>query len=361
MAGNSFGTLFKITTFGESHGPKIGVVIDGCPAGVKIDTNFIQSEMDKRKPGQSKITTHRKENDTPEIVSGVFEGVSTGAPIAAFIENSDNRSKDYNHLIDRFRPNHADFTYEKKYGIRDHNGGGRTSARETACRVFGGSIAKLILNEQKIKVNAFVSQVGNIKCPKNYQELDLDKTYENIVRCPDETSAKAMISYIEEIKKSGDTIGGIITGVISGCPIGLGEPVFDKLSADLGKAMLSINAVKGFELGNAFEAVHMKGSDYNDIFYSDKASQTIKTKTNNSGGIQGGISNGMDIYFRVMFKPVATILKPQPSVDKNGNSVTVEGKGRHDPCVLPRAVSVVEAMSSLVLVDHFLRARVARI
>lgn len=359
MAGNTFGNLFRVTTFGESHGPMIGAVIDGCPSGLTIDLDFIQAQLDKRKPGQSKITTQRKESDTARIVSGVFEGKTTGVPIAAIIENEDSRSKDYNHIADRFRPSHADFTYQTKYGHRDYRGGGRSSARETAARVFAGAVAQLLLKESSTQVSAYVSQVGSIVCPKTYQELDLSKTYESVVRCPDEKTAEQMIALIEETRKAGDTIGGVITGVIQGCPAGLGEPVFDRLHADLGKAMLSINAAKGFEIGSGFSGVTMKGSEHNDPFMNQNG--RIVTKTNHAGGVLGGISTGMDIYFRVAFKSVATIMKKQESVDHNGNSVEVEGRGRHDPCVLPRATSIVEAMAAICLADHLLRARVARV
>lgn len=349
--GNSFGNLFKISTFGESHGPAIGVVIDGCPPGLQIDEAFIQSELNRRKPGQSKITTQRKEDDTFEILSGVFEGQSTGTPIAIVIKNADQRSKDYSHIAESFRPSHADYTYEAKYGVRDYRGGGRSSARETAARVAAGAIAKLFLEKKSISIQAFVSQVGELKAP-HYTALDLSKTEENIVRCPDEDTAEKMISLIDQVRLDRDTIGGIVTCVIKNTPVGLGEPVFDKLHAELGKAMLSINAVKGFEYGSGFEGITMRGSEHNDTFY--KEGDKIKTKTNHSGGIQGGISNGEDIYFNVAFKPVATIMQDQSSVDKSGNEVTVSGKGRHDPCVVPRAVPIVEAMAALVLVDYLL-------
>ncbi len=361
MAGNSFGTLFRLNTFGESHGPAIGGVIDGCPAGLKIDRSFIQKELDRRRPGQSKITTRRKEEDQIEILSGVFEGKATGTPIGFIIRNADQRTKDYDYLKSSYRPSHADFTYDEKYGFRDHTGGGRASARETACRVAGGAIAKLFLKEESISINAFTSQVGSVKLLKDYRKLDLSHSENNIVRCPDDLVARAMIGLIEKTRKEGDTIGGIITCVIKGCPAGAGEPVFDKLHADLGKAMLSINAVKGFEFGSGFEGVKMKGSKHNDLFYYDSKDKRIRTRTNNSGGIQGGISNGEDIVFRTAFKPVATILKTQTSVNKNKKEVELEGKGRHDPCVLPRAVPVVEAMAALVLADHLLRGRASRI
>jgi chorismate synthase len=355
---NSYGTLFRITTFGESHGPAIGVIIDGCPAGLAIDEAFIQSELDRRKPGQSKITTQRKEDDTFKILSGVFEGKSTGTPIAIVIENQDQRSKDYSHIAETFRPSHADYTYEAKYGIRDYRGGGRSSARETAARVAAGAIAKLMLKKHGIDVYAFVSKVGSIQAPP-YTQLDLRKTEDNIVRCPDAATAEKMISLIDQVRLDRDTIGGVVTGVIKNVPVGLGEPVFDKLHAELGKAMLGINAVKGFEYGSGFDGIELRGSQHNDEFYNDGGK--IRTKTNLSGGVQGGISNGEDIYFNVAFKPVATIMQDQASVDKNGNEVTVSGKGRHDPCVVPRAVPIVEAMAALVIADFFLRARVSRL
>lgn len=355
---NSYGTLFRISTFGESHGHSIGVVIDGCPAGLQIDETFIQSELDRRKPGQSKITTQRKEEDTFKILSGVFDGKSTGAPIALVIENSDQRSKDYSHLENTFRPSHADYTYEVKYGIRDHRGGGRSSARETAARVAAGAVAKLLLKKAGIEISAFVSQVGELQAP-HYTKLDLTKTEDNIVRCPDPTIAEKMIALIDQTRLNRDTIGGVVTGVIKNTPVGLGEPVFDKLHAELGKAMLSINAVKGFEYGSGFDGVKLLGSQHNDEFYQKGGK--IKTKTNHSGGIQGGISNGEDIYFNVAFKPVATIMQDQQSVDKDGNEVTVSGKGRHDPCVVPRAVPIVEAMAALVLADFLLRSKLSKV
>ena len=355
---NSYGTLFKISTFGESHGPAIGVIIDGCPAGLQIDESYIQSELDRRKPGQSKITTQRKEDDTFKILSGVFEGKSTGTPIAIVIENQDQRSKDYSHIAETFRPSHADYTYESKYGIRDYRGGGRSSARETAARVAAGAIAKLLLKHHGLDINAYVSEVGDIKTP-HYTELDLSKTEDNIVRCPDAATAEKMIALIDQVRLDRDTIGGIVTCVIKNTPVGLGEPVFDKLHAEIGKAMLSINAVKGFEYGSGFEGTRLRGSQHNDAFYNEGGK--IKTKTNFSGGIQGGISNGEDIYFNVAFKPVATIMQDQPSVDKHGNETTVSGKGRHDPCVVPRAVPIVEAMAALVLADFLLRAKTSRL
>lgn len=350
--GNSFGNLFKITTFGESHGVGLGVTIDGCPAGLMIDEGFIQQEMDRRKPGQSKITTQRKEGDKVEILSGVFEGKSTGTPIGMVIYNADQRSKDYSHIADKYRPSHADFTYQEKYGIRDYRGGGRSSARETAARVAAGAVAKTFLNLKGIKVQAYVSQVGDLKLEKTYHELDLSKTDDNIVRCPDASFAEEAIELIDSVRKDRDTIGGIISCVIQGVPIGLGEPVFDKLHAELGKAMLSINAVKGFEYGSGFEGVKMRGSAHNDVF--DSKDGEVSTRTNFSGGIQGGISNGQDIYFNVAFKPVATIMQDQESINESGEAVTLSGKGRHDPCVVPRAVPIVEAMAALVISDFYL-------
>jgi chorismate synthase len=355
---NSYGTLFRISTFGESHGPAIGVIIDGCPAGVEIDEAFIQSELDRRKPGQSKITTQRKEDDTFKILSGVFEGKSTGTPIAIVIENQDQRSKDYSHIQNTFRPSHADYTYETKYGIRDYRGGGRSSARETAARVAAGAIAKLLLKNIGVYVNAYVSQVGELKAP-HYTQLDFTKTEDNIVRCPDAATAEKMIALIDQVRLDRDTIGGCVTCVVKNTPVGLGEPVFDKLHAELGKAMLSINAVKGFEYGSGFDGVALRGSKHNDEFYNDGT--RIRTKTNYSGGVQGGISNGEDIYFNVAFKPVATIMQDQPSVDKEGNEKIVSGKGRHDPCVVPRAVPIVEAMAALVIADFYLRARTSKL
>ena len=355
---NSYGTLFRISTFGESHGPAIGVIIDGCPAGLSIDENFIQSELNRRKPGQSKITTQRKEDDTFKILSKVFEGLSTETPIALVIENQDQRSKDYSHIQNTFRPSHADFTYESKYGVRDYRGGGRSSARETAARVAAGAIAKLLLKNSGVEISAFVSQVGELKVPP-YTELDLSKTEETIIRCPDPATAEKMIALIDEVRLARDTIGGIVTGVIKNSPVGLGEPVFDKLHAELGKAMLSINAVKGFEYGSGFEGVKLRGSQHNDEFV--KEGGRIRTKTNHSGGVQGGISNGEDIYFNVAFKPVATIMQDQPSVDKDGNEAIVSGKGRHDPCVVPRAVPIVEAMAAIVMADFLMRNKVAKL
>ena len=355
MAANTFGEIFRVTTFGESHGVALGGIIDGCPAGLEIDLAFIQSELDRRKPGQSKIVTQRKEPDEVDFLSGIFEGKSTGVPIGFVIKNDNQKSKDYDHIKDSFRPSHADFTYTEKYGNRDHRGGGRSSARETVSRVVAGAIAKLMLKKLGVNITAYVSQVGPLKLDKNYSQLDLNKTENNIIRCPDEQMAEQMIELIDSIRKEGDTIGGVVTCVVQGTPVGLGEPVFDKLHADLGKAMLSINAVKGFEYGSGFNGLVLRGSQHNDAFYTENGK--VKTKTNHSGGIQGGISNGEDIYFNVAFKPVATIMRDQSSIDKDGNESTVSGKGRHDPCVLPRAVPIVEAMAAMVLVDHFLRAK----
>lgn len=362
MAGNSFGQTFQITTFGESHGQGIGVIIDGCPPHIDIDEDFIQSELDKRRPGQSKITTQRKESDTFRILSGIFEGKSTGTPIAIFIPNEDQRSKDYSHIMDKYRPSHADYTYQVKYGVRDHRGGGRSSARETAARVAAGAIAKLFLKKHGIQIFAHVSGVGKIESP-NLDVKDLDQLLrlreENIVRCADPATANEMINFIDGIRKAGDTVGGRINTIIRGVPVGLGEPVFDKLHADLAKAMLSINAVHGFEYGSGFAGSEMKGSEHNDIFINPEGqSDQLQTLTNFSGGIQGGISNGMDITFRTAFKPVATIMNDQQTVDQDGKVSLISGKGRHDPCVVPRAVIIVEAMAALVLTDHLLRHQI---
>ena len=347
MAGNSFGTLFKLTTFGESHGSAIGGVIDGCPAGLKIDFNSLKKDMIRRMPGQSKITTSRKEPDTVQFLSGIFEGITTGTPLAFIIENTNQKPKDYSHIKDVYRPSHADYTFEKKFGHRDYRGGGRASARETACRVVAGAIAKQLIKD--IKITAFVSSVGDIYINKPYQDLDFNKIETTIVRCPDLHVADKMIQKIEEVKKTGDTLGGTVMCVLQNVPVGLGEPVFEKLHAQLGKAMLSINAVKGFEYGAGFCATSMKGSEHNDLFNEDGT-----TQTNLSGGIQGGISNGMDIYFRVAFKPVATLIQQQQALNSEGNLVQMKGKGRHDPCVVPRAVPIVEAMAALVLADFAL-------
>jgi chorismate synthase len=350
MAGNTFGNLFKLSTFGESHGVAIGGVLDGCPPGIELDLGAIQNELNRRKPGQSAIVTQRKEPDTVEFFSGIFEGKTSGTPIGFAIHNTNQKSGDYSHIKDSYRPSHADYVYDQKYGVRDYRGGGRSSARETASRVVAGAIAKQFLS--KIKINAFVSQVGDLKLAKDYKDLDFSLIESNPVRCPDPDTASKMENYIKEVRKEGDTIGGIITCIIQNVPIGLGEPVFDKLHAELGKAMLSINAVKGFEYGSGFEGIKMKGSEHNDQYNADGS-----TKTNYSGGIQGGISNGMDIYFNVAFKPVATVIQPYDTIDKDGNKVTTKGKGRHDPCVVPRAVPIVEAMAALVLADFTLLQR----
>ncbi|GAB3733308.1 chorismate synthase [Spirosoma lituiforme] len=357
---STYGTVFKISTFGESHGSAIGVVIDGCPAGLAFDTDFIQHELDRRKPGQSRITTQRREADEFEVLSGVFEGHTQGTPIALVIRNTDQRSKDYGHISEQFRPSHADYTYQTKYGSRDYRGGGRSSARETAARVAAGAIAKLLLGQVGIQITAYVSQVGKLKLDKAYSELNLALAEENAVRCPDPETAEQMFQYIDGIRKQGDSVGGIVDCVVTGLPAGLGEPVFDKLHAELGKAMLSINAVKGFEYGSGFAGVEQLGSEHNDEFYTDDNGR-VRTKTNQSGGIQGGISNGEDVYFRTAFKPVATIMQDQDSVDVNGQPVTVSGKGRHDPCVVPRAVPIVEAMAALVLIDMYLRNKAAKL
>lgn len=347
MAGNTFGKLFKLTTFGESHGEAIGGIIDGCPAGILIDFEKIALEMARRKPGQSKIVSQRKESDTVQFLSGIFEGKTTGTPIGFIIPNENQKSEDYSHLKDNYRPSHADYVYEKKYGIHDYRGGGRSSARETASRVVGGAIAKQIISN--IKINAFVSSVGDIFITKPYQDLDFSLIESNVVRCPDSETAAKMEQLITQVKKGGDTIGGTITCVIQNVPVGLGEPVFDKLHAELGKAMLSINAVKGFEFGSGFCSATMTGSQHNDLYNEDGT-----TKTNLSGGIQGGISNGMDIYFRVAFKPVATLLQKQDVLTNNAEIIEQQGKGRHDPCVVPRAVPIVEAMAALVIADYYL-------
>lgn len=355
MAGNSFGQLFRITTFGESHGGGVGVVIDGCPPGLVISVADIQKELDRRKPGQSTITSPRKEEDKIHMLSGVFEGRTTGTPILLIAYNKDFRPEDYNELKDLYRPSHADFTYEAKYGLRDWAGSGRASARETLARVAAGALAKKYLQEKLgIEILSFVEQVGDIKTDIQNNDVTLEKIESNIIRCPDTHIADKMIHLIEEIKADGDSIGGVVKGIIRQVPKGLGEPVFDKLSADLGKAMLSINAVKGFEIGSGFAGTRMRGSHHNDPFITD-GKGNITTKTNNAGGTLGGISTGEDIYFRVAFKPVATISKEQVTVNKNNQSVTLQAAGRHDPCVLPRAVPIVDAMSALVIMDHYLR------
>ena len=350
---NTFGNIFRLTTFGESHGAGIGGVIDGFPAGITIDMDFLQEELNRRRPGQSKLTTSRKESDSVEILSGVFGGVSTGCPIGFLVRNENQHSNDYDNLRDVFRPSHADFTYYSKYGVRDHRGGGRSSARETIARCVGGAFAKMALRELGIKITAYTSQVGNIGLEKDYHHYDFGNIEKNPVRCPDMQKAEEMAQLISEVKAEGDTIGGIITGVIQGCPIGLGEPAFGKLQAALGGAMLSINAVKGFEYGEGFAGVVARGSEQNDIFVvGDDGGVT--TATNNSGGIQGGISNGQDIYFRVAFKPVATLLREQKTVDIHGRESIVKARGRHDPCVLPRAVPIVEAMAAMTILDYYL-------
>ena len=355
---NSFGKLFKLTSFGESHGEAIGGVIDGCPAGILLDFNQVQFQLNRRKPGQSKIVTQRKEEDEVEFLSGIFEGKTTGTPIGFIIRNTNQKSKDYTHIKDQFRPSHADYTYDAKYGHRDYRGGGRSSARETACRVVAGAIAQQILSIKNITIQSYVKSVGSVNLTKHYSDLDLTQIDSNIIRCPDAGLASEMIQLIDEIRKSGDTIGGTIQCIIKNCPIGLGEPVFSKLHAELGAAILSINAVKGFEYGSGFEGTKQKGSEHNDAF--ELKNGRVTTSTNNSGGIQGGISNGEDIYFNVAFKPVATIMQKQESVDKHGEKIVVEGKGRHDPCVLPRAVPIVDAMAALVILDHFLLDKARR-
>ena len=354
MAGNTFGKLLKLTTFGESHGTAIGGIIEGCPSGITLDFERIALEMARRKPGQSKIVSQRKEADEVQFLSGIFEGKTTGTPIGFIIPNENQKTEDYSHLKDSFRPSHADYVYEKKYGIHDYRGGGRSSARETACRVVGGAVAKQIISN--IKINAFVSSVGDVFIDKPYQDLDFSLIESNLVRCPDGETAAKMEQLITQVKKEGDTIGGIITCVIQNVPIGIGEPVFDKLHAELGKAMLSINAVKGFEFGSGFCGATMTGSQHNDLYNEDGT-----TKTNLSGGIQGGISNGMDIYFRVAFKPVATLLQKQGVLTNNAEIIEQQGKGRHDPCVVPRAVPIVEAMAALVIADYFLIDKITKI
>lgn len=348
---NTFGKNFTLTTFGESHGAAIGGVVDGMPAGIDIDLDFIQSELNRRRPGQSKITTSRQEPDQVELLSGVFEGKSTGCPIGFIVRNENQHSQDYENLRTVFRPSHADFTYYSKYGIRDHRGGGRSSARITISRVVAGALAKLALRQLGISIQAYTSQVGDISLDRDYTKYDLSLTESNAVRCPDAKKAAAMEQLITEVKAEGDTIGGVITCIVKGCPVGLGEPEFGKLHAELGAAMLSINAVKGFEYGDGFDGVNRRGSEVNDRFVGGP---TITTLTNHSGGIQGGISNGQDIYFRVAFKPVATLLRPQETMDMEGNPTTLTARGRHDPCVLPRAVPVVEAMAAIVILDQYL-------
>lgn len=355
MGNNSFGHLFKISTFGESHGTALGVIIDGCPAGLRVDLDYINAELAKRRPGQSAIVTQRKEPDQAKILSGVFEGKSIGTPIALLIENTNQKSKDYSHIATKFRPSHADYTFQAKYGHRDFRGGGRSSARETVARVAAGAIAKLLLKHYAIDLTAYVSRVGDIAWTDKLSPALIPNIEKNPVRCPDLDVAAKMEALIRDVRKEGDTIGGIVSCQINNVPPGLGEPVFDKLHADLAKAMMSINAAKGFEYGSGFEGTKMKGSQHNDAFYVED--EKVKTTTNFSGGIQGGISNGMPIYFNVAFKPVATIMQDQESIDEENNTVKVEGKGRHDPCVLPRAVPIVEAMAALVIVDHLLRSK----
>ncbi len=355
MAGNTFGHSFRLTTFGESHGAAIGGVLDGVPANFLLDLELVQRELDRRKPGQSALVSQRKESDTVQFLSGIFDGKTTGSPIGFTIQNEDQKSKDYSHLKDNYRPSHADFVYDKKYGHRDYRGGGRSSARETACRVVAGAIAKQFLASLGVSIFAYVDQVGSVKIPDNMR-IDFSKIDSNLVRCPDEKAAAEMDALIREVRSQGDTIGGAIRCVAFGVPVGLGEPVFDKLHADLGKAMLSINAVKGFEIGSGFSSIAMRGSEHNDIFISEK-----ETSSNHSGGIQGGISNGQNIEFRVAFKPVATIMQQQESINNQGENITLHAQGRHDPCVVPRAVPIVEAMCALVLLDHHLRNKLTQL
>lgn len=355
---NTFGNIFTLTSFGESHGAAIGGVVDGFPAGIDIDVDFVQNELRRRRPGQSRITTSRNEPDTVEFLSGIFEGRSTGCPIGFIVRNTNQHSADYDNMRDLFRPSHADYTYTAKYGLRDHRGGGRSSARITISRCVAGALAKLALRKIGISVSAYTSQVGDIKLEADYRKYDLTKIEDNIVRCPDADKARAMEALISKVKEQGDTIGGAITAVVKGCPAGVGEPEFDKLHATLGYAMLGINAAKGIEFGMGFDGVSHRGSEMNDVFVNENG--RITTMTNNSGGIQGGISNGNDIYFRVAFKPVATLLKSQNTIDKNGNSAILEAKGRHDPCVLPRAVPVVEAMTAMVILDHVLLSKTTK-
>ncbi len=359
MRGNSFGQVFKLHTFGESHGAAIGGIIDGMPAGVTLNLEEIQLELDKRKPGQSAITTQRKESDQVQFLSGIFEGRTMGTPIGFMIANQDQKSKDYSHIKDTYRPSHADYTYDAKFGERDYRGGGRSSARETACRVVAGAMAKQVLSQYGIKFNTYVSQVEDIVLSRSPDLIDFSLIESTVVRCPDLAVANQMIERIKEVKKAGDTVGGVVSAYITGVSAGLGEPVFDKLHADLGKAMLSINAVKGFEYGSGFGAAEMRGSAHNDLFMQEGAE--VKTKTNHSGGIQGGISNGAPIHFRVAFKPVATIMKNQETIDNEGMAAEVMGKGRHDPCVVPRAVPIVESMAAMVILDHYLRNKSAKI
>ena len=353
MAGNSFGTLLKLTTFGESHGEALGGILEGCPAGLEVDLQAVQQDLDRRRPGQSAIVTQRKEADLVQFYSGIFEGKTTGTPIGFLIPNTNQKSRDYTHIKETYRPSHADYVYDQKYGFRDYRGGGRSSARETVSRVVAGAIAKQLLGN--VVINAYVSQVGSLKLHKPYEDLDLSRIESNPVRCPDPEMAAEMEAYIKQVRKEGDTVGGVVSCVLKNVPVGLGEPVFDKLHARLGQAMLSINAVKGFEYGSGFEGVRMRGSEHNDTFNSDGS-----TRSNFSGGIQGGISNGMDIYFNVAFKPVATLLQQYETIDREGKVVQLQGKGRHDPCVVPRAVPIVEAMAALVLADFKLLALLSK-
>lgn len=358
---NTFGHIFTLSTFGESHGEAVGGVVDGMPAGIDIDLDFIQQELNRRRPGQSRITTSRKEADKVHLLSGVFEGKSTGTPIGFIVENTNQHSNDYDNMRSLFRPSHADYTYYEKYGLRDHRGGGRSSARITIARCVGGALAKLALRGLGVSIQAYTSQVGPIALDRDYHHYDLSLTETNLVRCPDQEKAIQMEQLIADVKDAGDTIGGVITCVIKGCPVGLGEPEFDKLHAQLGAAMLSINAVKGFEYGEGFAGVTARGSEQNDIFVPAADSKGITTKTNHSGGIQGGLSNGQDIYFRVAFKPVATVLREQQTVDTDGRPVTLTARGRHDPCVLPRAVPIVEAMAAMVVLDNYLLNKTVKI
>ena len=353
MAGNSFGTLLKLTTFGESHGEALGGILEGCPAGLEVDLQAVQQDLERRRPGQSAIVTQRKEEDLVQFYSGIFEGKTTGTPIGFLIPNTNQKSRDYTHIKETYRPSHADYVYDQKYGFRDYRGGGRSSARETVSRVVAGAIAKQLLGN--VVINAYVSQVGSLKLHKPYEDLDLSRIESNPVRCPDPEMAAEMEAYIKQVRKEGDTVGGVVSCVLKNVPVGLGEPVFDKLHARLGQAMLSINAVKGFEYGSGFEGVRMRGSEHNDTFNSDGS-----TRSNFSGGIQGGISNGMEIYFNVAFKPVATLLQQYETIDREGKVVQLQGKGRHDPCVVPRAVPIVEAMAALVLADFKLLALLSK-
>jgi chorismate synthase len=359
MSGNSFGHIFKLTSFGESHGTAIGGIVEGCPAGLMLNPDLVQQALDRRKPGQSAITTPRKENDTVHFLSGIFDGVTTGAPIGFTLANANQQPADYDQLKEVFRPSHADYTYLQKYGLRDHRGGGRSSARETACRVVAGAIASQLLAHNGISIHAFVKSVGDISLDKPLEEIDLTQTETNMVRCPDAAVAAQMIAAIEQARTDGDSLGGMVTGVIKGLPVGLGEPVFDKFHAVLGHAMLSINAVKGFEYGSGFAGTRLKGSQHNDAFTNEQGK--IKTLTNRSGGVQGGLTNGMDVYFNVAFKPTATISKEQQTVDLQGKLTTLEARGRHDPCVLPRAVPIVEAMAAMVSADFLLLNRLSKL